>query len=90
MERKLISEEELLSILNSQLSKYEECKDCRFDTPPLKLVELDKDGCNWSTINMRCSGIPPEISKICRSFAERIVFEARKKYNIKNNMAKET
>lgn len=80
MERKIISEEELLSILNNELSKYEECRNCRFDNPPLKLMEPDKDGCNWSTIYMRCSGVS---SDICWQFADRIVFEARKKYNIK-------
>jgi hypothetical protein len=79
MERELVSEEELISILNSKLSEYDECKECSFEGI-LKLAEEDKDGCNWSNANVRCSGVAMEI---CLQFAERISFEAKQKYNIK-------
>lgn len=80
MERQLVSEIELIKILNAELAKYEECKNCHFDAPPVRLVEPDKDGCNWSTIYLRCSGVPAEI---CAPFSERIVLDAKKKYNLK-------
>ncbi len=80
MERTLVSGDELVKILNEELAKYEECKDCSFHAPPFKLVEPHKDGCNWSTINLRCSGVPHEI---CSPFANRVVTEAQQKYNLK-------
>jgi hypothetical protein len=80
MERTFVSVEELLSILNSELSKYEEFKNCRFETPPMKLLMPDEDGCNWSTIKIRYVGISTEAG---RPVVERIVAQARKKFNIK-------
>ena len=79
MERKFISVEELLSILNSELSKYEEFKNCRFENPPMKLLIPDEDGCNWSTIQIRYEGVSAEAG---RPIVERIIARARKKYNI--------
>ena len=80
MERKIVSEEELISILNGELSKFGECKDCQFYHVS-KLQESDNDGCNWSSeVMLRCSGVPV---KICQKFAHRIINEARKKYNLK-------
>ena len=78
--RQQVSEDELLAILNEELSKCEGCKWCRFDNPPMKLAHPDEDGCNWSTVNIRCSGVPV---KICQPFVERIVSDARRKYNLK-------
>jgi hypothetical protein len=81
MERELVSEEELLSILNKEFSKYEECENCKF-AGVVKLAEADKDGCNWSLANVsvRCSGVP---EKKCHPFAVSVVAEAGKRYNIK-------
>ena len=79
MDRRLVSVEELLSILNDELSKYEEFKDCRFENPPMKLLVPDEDGCNWSAIQIKYIGVSDEVG---RPVVERIVAEARKKYNI--------
>jgi hypothetical protein len=86
MERILVSVEELLSILNSELSSHEEFKNCRFETPPMKLLTPDEDGCNWSTIQIRYIGVSSEVG---RPVVERIVAQARKRYNIKK-ICKET
>ena len=80
MERILVSVAELLAILNDELSSYEELKHCRFETPPMKLLTPDKDGCNWSTIHIKYIGISAEAG---RPIVERIVAHARKRYNIK-------
>jgi len=79
MERILVSVEELLFILNDELSKYEEFRNCRFENPPTKLLIPDEDGCNWSTIHIRYKGVSTEVG---RPVVERIVTQARKKYNI--------
>jgi hypothetical protein len=57
MKRTLVSEEDWLSWMNSQLSKYGECTDCRF-TSVQQLREEDEEGCKWSMANLRCSGVP--------------------------------
>jgi hypothetical protein len=80
--RQLVSANELLAILNEEMSKYEECEGCDFDRPPMKLATQDEDGCNWSTtgLHIRCGGAPSEISLPC---AKKIVADARRKYNLK-------
>jgi hypothetical protein len=80
MAREVISKRELISILNSELSKYEECKDCHFDGI-LKSEEEDEDGCNWigANVKLRCSD-EPDVR--CRSFISKVLSEAGKKYNL--------
>ena len=80
MDRKIVSENELLEILNKEFSKYPDYSQCRFIDMGYKLTELDKDGCNWSRANFKCSGVPVEA---CSQIAARIVTEAKKKYNLK-------
>jgi hypothetical protein len=79
MERKQVTERELISLLNEELRNYEECNNCQF-TSIMKLREHDSTGCNWSSANVRCSGVPGEI---CRPFAERVIAKAKTKYNVK-------
>lgn len=81
MERQYISEDQLLSQLNEELHKYEECSNCEF-TSVQKLRDFDENGCNWSSVNVRCSGVS---SEICSPFAARIVTEAKANFNIKKN-----
>ncbi|MFZ2148277.1 MAG: hypothetical protein WAV28_13755 [Sedimentisphaerales bacterium] len=78
MKRTLVPQEELLSWMNSQLAKYEECTDCRF-TSVQQLREEDEHGCNWSPHNLRCSGVP---AQVCRPIAEGIAAQAMKKFNV--------
>ncbi len=79
--RKRVLKQELLTLLNSKLSQYEECENCRF-VSILELDEENEDGCNWIGANVKliCSGEP---SEKCRPFVSRILSEAGKHYNIK-------
>jgi len=81
MARELVSKRELMRILNNELSKYEECKDCHFDGV-LKYDEEVEDGCNWlgANVKFRCSGEPDEI---CRPFIARVLSKVGGQYNIK-------
>ena len=47
MERKLVTERELISLLNKERQKYKECRTCQFISV-FKLAEYDETGCNWS------------------------------------------
>lgn len=76
--RKIISAKDLLSILNKELSKYEDYTDCRF-TSITRIKEVDENGCNWSSVNLRCSGVSIEGGSI----ANRIIQEIKDSYNIK-------
>jgi hypothetical protein len=80
MERMLVSEQELLRILNEELKKVEDSEGYRFGNGVLRLTDTDEDGCNWSTVYLRGSGVPVELMA---ATAARIVTEARKKYNIR-------
>ncbi len=80
MGRTVLSEEELILLLNGELSKHEECNDCHF-IGIVKLRNYDEGGCNWSSVNLRCSGIPADI---CKPTADEIICEAKTKYNIRN------
>ncbi|NPU86291.1 MAG: hypothetical protein HPY65_17565 [Syntrophaceae bacterium] len=80
MERKLVSEKELVNILNNELRKNEDSEGYSFDGGVLKLKEPDETGCNWSRVKLRGSGVP---IKPMAMVAERIVSEAKKKYNVK-------
>ena len=82
MARKLVSKKELIRILNNELSKYEECKDCHFNGI-LKYEEVEEEeGCNWvgADVKFICSDEPDER---CRPFISRVLSEAGKNYNIK-------
>ncbi len=82
----LVSEDELLAILNKELSRYDQCEGCNFNFPPVKLIHPDEAGCNWTTVGLyeACGGgLFGGLSEICRPFAFSIVFDAKEKYNIK-------
>ncbi len=81
MARELVSKRELISILNNELSKYDECKNCYFEGI-LKHEEEEGNGRNWlgANVKFRYSGKPDER---CRPFISRALSEAGKKYNVK-------
>ena len=81
MERQYIYKGELLSILNGELLKFEECRDCFFDGI-LELQEEDEDGCNWlgANVKLNCSGMPVEFY---RSVVSEVLSEAGKRYNLR-------
>jgi hypothetical protein len=79
MERQVISKEKLISILNEELSKHEECADCQFETRIVKLKKVDEAGCNWTTLGLKCSGLTVDA---CSRTVQQIVSDARNRYNI--------
>lgn len=79
MARELLSEDQLRRLLNDELSKHEECKDCKF-SGIMGLQEEDEICCNWSEPYLNCSGQPADI---CLPIANQIIAGARKKYNLR-------
>ncbi len=79
--RKLVFKDDLLFILNSKLSKHEECENCMF-MGILELDEENEDGCNWigAKLDLMCGDKP---SEKCRPFVSKVLSEAGMKYNIK-------
>lgn len=81
MERELVSPNELVDILNSEFSKYPEYYPaCCFRGTPYKLIDPDREGCNWDVPQVQCSGVS---GKSCAHIVSKILTEAKKKYNIK-------
>lgn len=74
--RKKVSEEELLTILNEELSKHAELRKCSFIS--IHRSKADRTGCNWS-VELRSSGTPHYISA---PITGKIMTEAQKKYNL--------
>ena len=79
MERKEVSEEELLVFLNAELSKHNDMNKVSF-TSIERLAEPDSTGCNWSKAQVRSRGVPHYVAA---PVTGGIVAEARKKYNVK-------
>ena len=80
MERKYISEKELLAYLNRELEKAGQHEDCYFES----LVRLrldDRAGCNWSSANIKCRG---QAGNACPADAEKIVNQAKALFNLKD------
>ena len=77
--KKIVLEKELLHMLNTALSKYDECKNCHFQNIVYNLAEPDVSGCNWRNATLRCSG---GTSEWCRQVAKKSVSDARKQMNI--------
>jgi len=79
MERKLVSEKELISFLNVELQKAGQHENCFFDSI-VKLRVDDRTGCNWAYAKLK--GLP-EAGDSCPPDAEKIVNKARAEYNLK-------
>lgn len=79
MEKKLVSEQELLSFLNSELKKTGLGENCYFESLTRLRVD-DRNGCNWAYANLKSSD---KSALTCRSAADKIVDNAREKYNLK-------
>ena len=75
--RKEVTEDELLDILNSELSRHAALKKCGFLS--IQRSEPDGAGCNWSA-EVRSRGVPHHISA---PIMGKIAAEAKKKYNLK-------
>ena len=80
MERKPVTEAELLSYLNNELHKNGHHENCHFDYL-IRLKVDDRTGCNWAYANFTCTG--EEGDKICPTDSEKIVAKARARFNLK-------
>ena len=80
MERKEVSEEELLILLNAELSKHNEMNQVIFSSIE-RLDKPDRSGCNWAKAHVRSRGVVPHY--MAAPVTGRIVSVARKKYNVK-------
>lgn len=78
MPRKMLSENDLLRVLNDEISTKDECAGCKF-TSVVRLKDADETGCNWSHANLRCSGRPADV---CCAVADRVISSTKDKYNI--------
>ena len=77
MDKTIVSQDYLLSWMNSLIGRYDSCDNCHFTS--VLLTEPDEDGCNWSSANLRCSGV---LIDVCRPIAQRVVDDAKKKFNV--------
>lgn len=80
MSRERVEKNELQSYLETELHKFGECNGYRVSAIT-KLVTPDAEGCNWAPrITLASDGKKPRDP--CASIAERIVAEARKRFNL--------
>jgi hypothetical protein len=79
MEREILTEADLVQIINDELASTEAAAECRF-SGVYSLQEPDESGCNWSMGTYIAGGIPAEISA---PVVARVVSELQRKYNIK-------
>lgn len=77
MPREIVSAEKLLEIINAELAKHDVCDGCRITN--VQAHEQDEEGCNWSSSNLQCSGVPAEV---CLPVAHHVVRTMRGKYNL--------
>lgn len=79
MERKMVSEKELLSYLNQELQKIGQLENYRFNAIVRMKIEY-RSGCNWASATIQsCEGK----EAACPLAAERIVDEAKARFNVK-------
>ena len=77
MPRQSVTEAELVELINTELSKHEDCNGCTISA----IVESEEDetGCNWSEPIINCSGVPAEV---CRDTANIVISKIREDFNI--------
>lgn len=73
-----ISSHSLLSIINTELSKLEECPGCRISDVIL-LDKLDSSGCNWDGSEMRC-GDHADLN--CKHIVNHVIAWAKSSYKL--------
>ena len=79
-QRKLVSPERLLRLLNQRLEAYGHCHNCSLAGPIRRLAEPADDGRNWSRfIPLVCANAA---AGGCTRMAERIIDDASREYNL--------
>ena len=79
MSRKLISESELVSWVNSQLKTTEDCSSASVSGATEVTEPENNNGCNWSITIYRAGSSSPEL---CSSVFNKIIAEASTKFNV--------
>ena len=75
--RQVLSEHEVLMLLNFELSAYDECADCHFTS--VRTAARDETGSNWRDANLRVDG---EASEAARGIARKVLDEVHEAYNV--------
>jgi hypothetical protein len=79
-QRKLVSPDRLLRLLNQRLEGYGHCHNCSLAGPIKRLMEPADDGRNWSRyIPLVCANAS---AGGCIRMAERIIDDASREYNL--------
>ena len=76
--REVLSEHEVLMLLNYELSAYEECGKCHF-TSVRRAEATDAAGCNLRGADLQAGDSATERA---RRITEHVVEEVRRKYNL--------
>jgi hypothetical protein len=75
--RQILSEHDVLMLLNFELSAYEECADCHFTS--VKPVIRDESGSNWRGAGLQADG---ELTETARTISKQVLHEVHETYNI--------
>ena len=75
--RDILSEHDLLMLLNFELSAYEECADCHFTA--VKHTLQDETGSNWHGANLESGAT---LTDAARSIARHVLDEVHEEYNV--------
>lgn len=75
--RDILSEHEVLMLLNFELSAYEECADCHFTA--VKPTLRDESGSNWRGAKLHADG---ELTEAARKITAQVLHEVHETYNI--------
>lgn len=79
-QRKLVSPDRLLRLLNQRMEGYGHCHGCSLVGPIRRLNEPEEDGRNWSRfIPLVCGSAS---AGGCIRLAERIIDDATREYNL--------
>jgi len=75
--REILSEHDLLMLLNFELSAYDECADCHFTAvnPPLR----DETGSDWRGAHLESGAA---MTDAARSIAQHVLDEVHEEYNL--------
>jgi len=75
--RDILSEHDLLMLLNFELSAYDECADCHFTA--VNASPRDETGSNWRDAHL-VSGAP--MTDAARSIARHVLDEVHEEFNL--------
>jgi hypothetical protein len=76
--RQVLSKQDLLMLLNFELSAYEDCADCHF-TSVKTTAARDESGSNWRGAKVQVEG---EMTETAREIAGQVLHEVRETYNV--------